>query len=93
MLVTNHSLSAQRIYLASGDNARFLGAINPGETLCRELPAAGGNYQLLARRLERVVATPSFNPMTAAAWTLELTVTGRYDGLNLLPTDAVCAVR
>jgi hypothetical protein len=93
VLVTNHSLSAQRIYLAAGDNVRFLGAINPGETLCRELPAGGGNFQLLARSVERVIATPSFNPVSAAAWALELSVTGRYDGLNMAPADEACAVR
>jgi len=90
VLVTNHSLSAQRIYLSGPGHVGFLGAINPGETLCRELPAEG-TYQLVARSIERVIVTPPFTPAAAAAWTLELTVVGRYDGLNLEPTDQTCA--
>jgi hypothetical protein len=92
VLVTNHSLSAQRIYLSGTGNTGFLGTINPGETLCRELPPSDGTYQLVARSIERVIVTPPFTPSAAAAWTLELTVVGRYDGLNLEPADEACAV-
>lgn len=91
VLVTNHSMSPQRIFLLGAGQSRFLGAINPGETMCRRLPAAGAGFQLAARSMERVIVTPTFTPSSAAAWVLELTVLGRYDGLSLQPADAECA--
>ena len=93
VLVTNHSLSAQRIFLSGAGNVSFLGTINPGESLCRELPVAEGNYQIIARSIERVIVTPPFTPSAAAAWTLDLTVVGRYDGLTLEPSDEACDPR
>ena len=42
VLVTNHSLSAQRIYLSGAGNTSFLGTINPGEILINNAASSHG---------------------------------------------------